>query len=136
MLRAVRLETAQLHTELTLREALAGEFDVLPHRSGVRALRRRRVPSRGLFRLLVPRVVVTVGTDGRVSVRPNALAVFMTLICLGGMLVELTMPRAKYPREYPAAFPFALGGFYLGALGWEWTRSRDRATAMLQAKPP
>ncbi len=120
-------------TSSPLLSALSREFDVEPRGDGVRARRRRPLPSRGLFRLLIPRVVVTVGADRSISVRPDVVALVMLVVCLGGVLVELTMSRAVYPRSYPAEFPLALSAFYAGALGWEWKRSHARASALLKA---
>ncbi|MBK7863461.1 MAG: hypothetical protein IPJ65_33640 [Archangiaceae bacterium] len=114
-----------------MQRALSAEFDVFARKDRLRAHRRRSVPTRGVLRLLIPRVVVTVSKLGTVRVRPDALAWFMGLMVLGAVVVELSMDRVKYPREYPVAFPFALAlGWALG-LAWEWKKSNDRARALL-----
>ena len=91
----------------------------------LRVTRRRSVPSRGLFRLLIPRAVVHVQLEPRkVAVRPDGLAWFMLVTCIGGVVVELTMDRVHYPREYPPAFIFGLAAFYVVTLAAELFQSR------------
>lgn len=105
----------------------SGDFEVTGTEPELRISRRRNVPSRGLFRLLIPRVVARVDTSSPIphlSVFPDALAWFMLVMCAGGVIVEVTMDRVRYPREYPPAFIFGLAGFYVGALVLEWVRTR------------
>lgn len=109
-------------------------FDVEPRADGLRARRRRALPSRGLTRLLLPRVVcdVVVRPDGQLSrrVRPDGLAIGMLVLCIGGLLVELLLDRARYPREYPPEFIYALAAIQALLLALEWwtsTRALGRA---------
>ena len=85
-----------------------------------RVLRRERmVPQSGIFRLLIPRVVATlsIGAKGAsFRVKPDGLALFFLFMLSGALVVELSMPRADYPREYPPEFIFGLAGAYLVAL--------------------
>lgn len=111
------------------REALAraAELEVTGPGPILEIKRRRSVPSRGLFRLLIPRVVARVDTSSPIphlSVLPDALAWFMLVMCAGGVIVELTMDRVRYPREYPPAFIFGLAAFYVGALVFELMQTR------------
>ena len=120
---------------INAREALAraAELEVTGAEPTFRVTRRRSVPSRGLFRLLIPRVVARVDTSSpipHVSVLPDALAWFMVVMFAGGVVVEVTMDRVRYPREYPPAFIFGLAAFYAGALVLELVRTR---AAVLQA---
>jgi hypothetical protein len=109
------------------------EFDV---RTGppLVARRRRRVLPFRVLRLLIPHVVVRVGHAGgkrTVSAWPDALAWFMLVLCSGGVLVELTMDRARFPREYPPAFIYGLAVFYVVALVVELRTSKSAATRAL-----
>lgn len=102
-------------------------FHVLVAGPALTASRPRRVPRRGLLRLLIPHALCTLrprdaGLDR--GVRPDGLAILMTIVCLGGLAVELTMPRATYPRDYPPAFVYGLSAAYLGLLLLELRASR------------
>jgi len=112
------------------RASLQQSFEVEDRGTSLLARRRRSLPSRGVFRLLIPRVVLRVKPE--LSVRPDALAWFMLIMCLGGVVVEVSMPRAQYPREYPPWFIFALCGFYVGALAWEWRQTLVAARTALR----
>ena len=101
--------------------------------------RRRLVPSRGLFRLLIPRVVVNVelrAWQPVVSLRPDGWAWFMVVMCLGGLVTELTMDRARYPREYPPAFICGLTAFIVLNLVVEVMRSRAAVLRVLATAGP
>ena len=113
----------------TARSALQPSFEVEARGTTLIARRRRILPSRGIFRLLIPHVVLHVKPE--LSVRPDALAWLMLFFCLGGVVVELTMPRAQYPREYPPWFIFTLAACYVGALGFEWRQTRLAAKRAL-----
>ncbi len=106
----------------------AAQMDVVAVRdTGLSVMRRRVLPNRGLFRLLIPRVVATVKVQDNVvtaGVRPDGLAIGVIVVCLGGVLVELTMDRAKYPREYPPEFVYGLTLFYLVLLVLELVKSK------------
>lgn len=108
---------------------LAAQMEVLDVRdSGLTAMRRRTLPNRGLFRLLIPRVVCNIRVQGNAvspSVRPDGLAIGIVIVCLGGLLTEFTMDRAKYPREYPPEFIYGLTAFYLVLLVLELVKSRQ-----------
>jgi hypothetical protein len=109
--------------------ALAKSFEVDVVGTVLVARRRRTLPSRGIFRLLVPRVVARI--DGAsVRVQPDALAWFMLVVCAGGMLVEVTMDRVKYPPW----FVFALSAFYVANLALEWRRTSAAVAEALRAR--
>ena len=113
-----------------LEAALARTNSFELQRSGemLRVTRRRQVPSRGLFRLLIPRVVVSIELRAGqpvVSLRPDGWAWFMVVMCVGGLITELTMDRARYPREYPPAFIYGLTAFIVLNLLIEVIRSRS-----------
>jgi hypothetical protein len=93
----------------------------------VLATRRRAVPRRGFFRLVIPHARARVAAAGRVpraSVRPDGWAVFMCVMLLGAVVAELAMDRVRFPREYPAAFAFVSAGLFVVALGIELARTR------------
>ncbi len=108
-----------------------GEFDVEERPSGLRLWRRRSVPRRGLFRLLIPRVRADVSEGGSWKLRPDGLALFMCVMLAGGVFVEAVVDRAKYPREYPPAFIYALAGIYLVLCVAEIFRTRHAIGAAL-----
>ncbi len=119
-----------------LRERLArAGFEVRSRGRGLRAERRRRVPGRGVLRLLLPRAVCRVPPRGDASVRPDGLALFMSVVCVGGVIVELTMDRAVYPRDYPPAFVYGLSAGYLALLVVELAISRRALTRALVEIP-
>lgn len=118
-----------------VKEALvaSGLFDVEERDGVVKARRRRRVPDRGLLRMLVPRVVVRVRARGSAAaraIRPDALAWFMLVVIVGGVITEWTMDRARYPREYPPAFIYGLAALYGALFVVEVVRTRR---AVMQA---
>lgn len=83
---------------------------------------RKFAPRRGAFRLLLPHSLVIV-TPGKQSgqraqylVRPDSLAIFLTVIFMGAIAVELFMDRSTYPRDYPPAAVYGLTVYYLGFL--------------------
>lgn len=96
---------------MDLKQALiaSGKFDVAEKQGIVTARRRRTLPLRGIFRIVFPLSIVR----ANLSVRPDAWGWFMLIVCLMGVLVEFTMPRAKFPRSYPPAFVFAFTGVYI-----------------------
>jgi hypothetical protein len=111
--------------------ALSKSFEVEVKGGALIARRRRSLPSRGLFRLLIPRVVARI-EGASVQVRPDAVAWLMLVICASGVIVEATMSRVKYPREYPPWFVFALSAFYVANLAIEWRRASAAAAAALK----
>ena len=111
--------------------ALSKCFEVEVNGGALVARRRRSLPSGGPFRLLVPRVVVRI-EEASVEVRPDAIAWLMLVICAGGVIVEATLNRAKYPREYPPWFVFALSAFSVANLAIEWRRTSAAAAAALK----
>lgn len=108
-----------------LRERLGrAGFEVHARGRGLRAERRRWVPGRGVLRLLIPRAVCKVSPRGEAVVRPDGLAILMSVVCVGGVIVERTMDRAVYPRDYPPSFVYGLSAVYLALLLVELVISR------------
>jgi hypothetical protein len=108
--------------DIRARLVLSPAFEVEVDRDVLVLSRKRMVPNRGIFRLLVPRVRATVSlAEGRARyvIRPDGLALFMMLVLIGGVVVELTMSREKYPREYPPAFVYGLAAGYFALIGLE-----------------
>lgn len=102
-------------------------FDVRDGGSDLLLSRIRLVPNRGVLRLLIPRVVVRVSlADGqaRYGIRLDWLAVLMTILLIGGVVTELTLDRARYPREYPPAFIYGLASVYVVLIAIELVRTR------------
>lgn len=105
--------------DASLRRVLERDFDV--ERLGRARLAvhpRTRIGSSGVLRLLIPRAFAVVSGDlskPRVVVRPDGLAIFMCIVCIGCLVVEATMDRVRYPREYPAAFVYAVAAWFLSA---------------------
>ena len=84
--------------------------------------RLRALPSRGFFRLLIPRLVSRVRTNPRglsVTYKLDTPALIMLIILLGATVVELTMSRDLYPREYPPEFIIGLAGVYVLAVVYD-----------------
>ena len=83
---------------------------------------RKFAPRRGAFRLLLPHVLVIVvpgqqsGQRAKCLVRPDSLAIFLTVMFIGAIAVELFMDRGTYPRDYPPAAVYGLTIYYLGLL--------------------
>lgn len=100
-----------------------GGFDV--DTAGRRMFARRvsRVPRGGLLSFFVPRTTVW-WRGGRWRVRPDRMTMFVVVLVLGGLIVELTMDRAKYPREYPPAFIYCYSLGFLGLLIGEFVVMR------------
>lgn len=116
-----------LSADLRLEAELAGERIIVR--------RRRNVPRRGIFRMLIPQVTAKVRRtpDGfRLALRPDGLGVFMVIVMIGGVIVELTMDRRRYPREYPPAFVYGLAAFYLVLFVLEVARTRSVVHAALE----
>lgn len=114
---------------------VAQGFELEPHGGGLRARRRRLAPARGLFRLLIPRVVCDLAArpDGTLSrrVRPDGLALGVLLVCAAGVAIELLLDRARYPREYPPEFIYGLAAAQAALLTLElWTSTRALARAL------
>lgn len=106
-------------------------------RAGERIVVRRKriVPSRGIFRLLIPHVTARVRRTPSgllTSIRPDAVGVFMFIMLIGGVLVELTMDRARYPRSYPAAFVYGLTALYVVLFVLELVRTRTVVRGVLE----
>lgn len=77
--------------------------------------RNRMLGNRGSLRLLFPMIVTKViFKDGvvRYKSRPDGVAFIFLIITLGAVATELFMDRAEYPREYPAAFPYAIFAWF------------------------
>lgn len=94
-------------------------FEFSEHDGTLTARRLRRVPDRGFFRLMIPRVVVHVRARRvgvKAEIRPDGLAWLMLVILTGGVIVESTMSRATYPRDYPPWFVYGLALAFVVAL--------------------
>lgn len=123
------LETAYA----TLRADPRVEADLHDGRIDVR--RRRIAPRRGLFRLIIPHVTARVRRTSSAlvtRVRPDAVGVFMVIVLLGGVVVELTMNRARYPRSYPPAFVYGLTAFYVALFVIEALRTHRLVSGVLE----
>jgi hypothetical protein len=122
--------------ELEAALARTNSFEFQRAGETLRVTRRRNLPSRGLFRLLIPRVVVSIelrAGQPELSPRPDGWAWFMVVMCVGGLVTELTMDRARYPREYPPAFIYGLTAFIVLNLVIEVMRSRSAVQRALGA---
>ncbi len=94
----------------------SGAFYVVRDGDPLVARRVRKLPLRGLFRILFPSSIIRIhrpATDAKVSILPDAAGWLVLAIAAGGVVVELVMPRNKFPRDYPAIFPFAFAAAYL-----------------------
>lgn len=96
-------------------------FDVkIDNRHLIVTRRRRLLPRRGVFRLLIPHVrAIVTGSRERgfaISVQPDSIAIFMVIMLLGGVAVEFLMDRVKYPRTYPAEFIYGVAALYIATL--------------------
>ena len=116
-------------------------FDVKVDNLHLIATRRRTlIPTRGVFRLLIPRVraIVADGTKKglTISVQPDRIAIFMVFMLLGGVATELLMDRVKYPRDYPPEFIYGLAVFYIGTLIVEMIYTWKQLSALLDRVKP
>ncbi|AFM11057.1 hypothetical protein [Turneriella parva] len=94
----------------------SGAFYIVRDGDPLVARRVRKLPMRGLFRILFPLSIIRIhrpATDAKVSILPDAAGWLVLAIAAGGVAVEFLMPRNKFPREYPAIFPFAFAAAYL-----------------------
>jgi hypothetical protein len=114
--------------------ARAGTLEVVDERGTLRVSRVRKVPSRGLFRLLIPRALARVSSPSAVRVRPDALAWFTLVILAGGVFMELTADRVHYPRDYPPAFVFTLATLYPFFLALEMRATRREIDRVLASR--
>jgi hypothetical protein len=72
-----------------------------------------RLPRKGFFRFIIPRTRALVRfaqQQASYKIVLDPLALLFLLVCAGGIVVELTMPRARHPPVLPyvmlAAFSF------------------------------
>ena len=104
--------------------------------------RRKFAPRRGAFRLLLPHSLAIIsekkntGQKLNYFVRPDSLAIFMTVMLIGAIVVEIFMDRATYPREYPPAFVYGLSVIYIGGLIAEVTYTRKQLSQVLDRIKP
>lgn len=132
---------AQLQQQLRLHLQRHEAFEAEDAGSDMLLSRQRAIPSRGIFRLLIPRVIAKVSfsaKDVRYRIRPDGMALFMVLMLAAGVVVEVTMDRSRYPREYPEWFVFVLFGVYVALLIYDWIRTKqtvERALAEGHAQP-
>ena len=84
--------------------------------------RGRSLPSRGITRLLIPRVVSKMSNDGQLtfSFGLDSLASLMLVLLIGAAIIDLVLSRQVYPREYPPAFIPALMLIYLAAIVYDF----------------
>lgn len=106
---------ASYHMSIKKAIIASPKFEAYEKQDTLIARRKRILPLRGIFRVLFPLSIVRVrGTGGAesLSVRPDAWGWIILLVCVMGVIVEFTMPRAKYPRNYPPVFVFAVTAAY------------------------
>lgn len=100
--------------------------------------RRKFAPRRGAFRLLLPHSLAIISENTKSTkptqyfVRPDSLAIFMTVMLIGAIAVEIFMDRATYPRDYPPAFVYALSTIYIGGLITEITYTKKQLSQLLE----
>ncbi|MFT3706420.1 MAG: hypothetical protein QM817_02010 [Archangium sp.] len=99
----------------------------------LRVQRVRLFGNRGLLRLLFPKVTVTL-ENGVMKARPDFWAWFMVVMLTGGVIVEVTTDRVRYPREYPPEFIFILAAAFIAALIWETRRVKQLVEQALTAR--
>ncbi len=87
-----------------------------------------RLPRKGFFRFIIPRTRALVRfaqQQASYKIVLDPLALLFLLVCVGGIVVELTMPRARYPRDYPPVLPYVmLAAFSLLAIVDAWRMSK------------
>ena len=100
--------------------------------------RRKFAPRRGAFRLLLPHSLAIFSENKKPGkqlsyfVRPDSLAIFMTVMLIGAIAVEIFMDRATYPRDYPPAFVYGLSVIYIGGLVAEVIYTRKQLSEVLE----
>ena len=101
-------------------------------------LRRKRIlPSRGIFRLLIPRVKITAKLETNAltyRIKPDGWAWVFLVMCAGGIFTEFTMDRVKYPRDYPPEFIYGILVYFLSMLIFELQKSKRVFQHLVQQK--
>ncbi|NJN72113.1 MAG: hypothetical protein HC799_04500 [Limnothrix sp. RL_2_0] len=98
---------------------------------------RKFTPRRGAFRILLPHSCVIVKAHKNPAkppsclIRPDSLAIFMTVMLIGAIAVEILMDREIYPREYPPLFVYGLATIYIGGLIAEVVYTRKQLQKLL-----
>lgn len=128
------------HNFATLQEflSMSSAFQVEVNSKKVVARRQRKfAPRRGVFRLLLPHSLVIIspgkqpGQRANCLVRPDSLAIFMTVMLIGAIAVEILMDRATYPRDYPPGFIYGLTLYYVSVLIAEIIHTKKQLNQVL-----
>lgn len=116
---------------------LQGDFEVNTKGKFYLLQRKRLLDGLKIFRLFFPRVITKLTIDkGMVKYRCrlDALGLFMLVMVFGGIIVEFTMDRMEYPRDYPVWTPFALFAWYVGVTIYETSTINKTIQALLRSK--
>lgn len=123
------------NVELGLTKTVVFESE---RKKGYFDLRRKRIlPNRGIFRLLIPRVKIKAKIENNLltyRIKPDGLAWVFLVLCAGGIFTEFTMDRVKYPRDYPAEFIYGMLVYFLSMLIFEMQKSKRVFKHLIEAK--
>lgn len=133
-----KMESQNEFENITQALTTSSMFHVQASERKLTATRRRKfAPRRGAFRILLPHSCVIVKANKNPAkkpsclVRPDSLAIFMTVMLLGAIIVEILMDRATYPRDYPPQAVYAMATFYIGVLIAEVVHTRKQLSLAL-----
>ena len=119
--------------------ARSGAFELEQKNGAVRVRRIRKLPSRGFFRLAIPRAVATITEGGpapEVKVRPDGIAWIVIVVMVGGLVVELFADRATHPRTYPPELVYVTAALYFSFLALEIRKTKELVLRTLAPRVP
>lgn len=112
----------QIEREGFVEDQLRTSFEVKKKKDFYLLHRTRLLDGLRIFRLFFPRVISKLEMKKgmlKVKYRLDGLGFFMLIMVFGAIIVEFTMDRIEYPRDYPIWTPFALFIWYLGLTVYE-----------------
>lgn len=127
-------DTAELIKQRILRD---GNFDLTEKKGEILLNRHRKIPARGLLRLLIPRVQLTARFhpgEVRYKIRPDLLAGFLLTVFVATVIIELMLDREKFPRNYPPEFVYAIFVYFSSLLVFEYKKVKRLFEDILKNK--
>ena len=107
---------------LRLKSKLHDKYEVTDEGGNIFLSRKRLVGNSGILRIFFPKLVTKMNigqNEVRFKTKMDAAATFFFIVFVGGVIVELTADRERYPREYPILLPVGLLVWYVANLVFE-----------------